>query len=51
VIVRESMPLHYQITADIIVIHHRVTSLLGVTILVNTPIYNVILAGTQTDLH
>jgi len=43
VIIHESKSSHYQITTDIIVIHHIITSLQGITILVNTPIYIIIL--------
>jgi hypothetical protein len=51
VIVHESKPSYYQITADIIVIHRRITSLQGITSLGTTPMYIVILAETLTNLH
>jgi hypothetical protein len=51
VIVHESKPSHYRLTADIIVIHCKVTSLQGITTLGNTPKYIVILAKTHIDLH
>jgi hypothetical protein len=51
VIVYESNPSHYQITAGIIVIHRRIISLQGITTLGNTPKYIIILAEMHTDLH
>jgi hypothetical protein len=47
----ESNPSHYQLSADIIVIHRRITSYKAFTALVNTPITSIYLAKTHTRLH
>jgi hypothetical protein len=50
-IAHESKLSHYHLTTDIIVIHRRITSLQGITTLVYTPIYIIILAEMHIDLH
>jgi hypothetical protein len=50
-IVQESKPSHYQVTADIIGIHHKIANLQDITTLGNTHNYIVILVKMHTNLY
>jgi hypothetical protein len=51
VVDHESNPSHYQLSANIIVIHRRIISYKAFTALVNTPITSIYLAKTHRRLH